>query len=101
MAESAPASRAARAFSSDETAATTRAPKAFPISTDAIPIPPAAPRTRSVSCLKPAAIDQRMDGGCIGKEQGRALLEAAFRRQRNRAFGRDDQLLGQPAIAEG
>jgi len=52
---SAPASRATRSFSSVETTATTRAPRPLPTWIAAVPVPPAAPCTSSVSPVRSAA----------------------------------------------
>ena len=49
MHSSAPSDLAKSNFESDEQAAITLAPMAFPICTAALPVPPAAPRTTKVS----------------------------------------------------
>ena len=59
-----------------------------------------AEHQQSLTAPQPAAIGQRMDRGRICHEQSRALLEAALGRQRDRAVGGNDDLLGKPAEPE-
>ena len=74
---------------------------ALPSSTAARPTPPAAPSTSRVSpALSWPRSSKRVDRRGIGEDQGRAFLEAALGRQRERGRRGDDDLLGEPAMAE-
>ena len=101
MATSAPAAFAASAFSSDETAATTRAPiRLAELDRGQADAAGRAEHEQGLALLEPAPVEQGVDGRRIGEDQRRSLLEAAAFGQRQRHRRGDQHLLGEAAMAE-
>ena len=58
-----------------------------------------AEQQHPVTRLDPASLDQRVPGGERGARQGRGLFEGEALRDRQRAPGGENDLLGQDAVA--